>query len=138
MFGMQRQDNGRKGNSVLALSALAAVAAIDVACANGLKAQKGNRKTANADYGDRSGFPRGLEAAWGGGARFPPARRQEDAEIAAPSQRRRFGNVTGVRLRCPSNLDLGTELDDLARRHIEEGSRPLGVALQESENRFPP
>lgn len=71
--GLQ-QDNPRKDNTVLALAALAAVAVVDVACASALGAQKGNRKTAIADYSDRSGFPRGLQTAWGAARDFvvPP------------------------------------------------------------------
>ncbi len=60
-----RQDNAKRDTNVLALGALAAVTALDVACARGLKSEKGNRKTATADYSDRSGFPGGLQAAWG-------------------------------------------------------------------------
>lgn len=57
--------NGKKDNNMLALSALAAVTAIDVVCASALGAEKGGRKTAIADYSDRIGFPRGLETARG-------------------------------------------------------------------------
>jgi len=46
------------------------VTAVDVMCASGLGAEKGNRKTALADYSDRSGFPQGLEAARGAARRL--------------------------------------------------------------------
>ncbi|MFL6812764.1 MAG: cyclase dehydrase [Bradyrhizobium sp.] len=60
-----RSDGGQNRNAVLTLAALTAVTAVDVMCASGLDAEKGNRKTAMADYSDRSGFPQGLEAARG-------------------------------------------------------------------------
>ncbi|MBV9456568.1 MAG: cyclase dehydrase [Bradyrhizobium sp.] len=62
--GMQKED-AKKDNNMLALSALAAVTALDVVCASALGAEKGGRKTAIADYSDRTGFPDGLEAARG-------------------------------------------------------------------------
>jgi hypothetical protein len=70
--GLQ-QDNPRPDKTVLALATLVAVTVIDVACASSLGAQKGNRKTAIADYSDRSGFPQGIQAARGaaGISRFP-------------------------------------------------------------------
>jgi hypothetical protein len=60
-----RQDNAKRDTNVVALGALAAVTALDVACARGLDLEKGDRKTAGADYSDRSGFPGGLQAARG-------------------------------------------------------------------------
>src|SRR4051812_31756875 len=60
-----RQDNESKGRNALALATLAAVTLVDLACASGLNAGKGSRKTATRDYGDRSGFPQGLHAARG-------------------------------------------------------------------------
>jgi hypothetical protein len=62
-----RQQGEKKSNAVLTLAALAAVTAIDVMCASGLESEKGNRKTAVADYSNRSGFPKGLQAARGAG-----------------------------------------------------------------------
>jgi len=67
--GLQ-QDNARKDNGVLALAALAAVTMVDVACASAMGAEKGSRKTAIADYSNRSGFPRGLHAGWGAARDF--------------------------------------------------------------------
>ncbi|MFL6827772.1 MAG: cyclase dehydrase, partial [Bradyrhizobium sp.] len=60
-----RSDGGQNRNAVLTLAALTAVTAVDVMCASGLDAEKGNRKTAMADYSDRSGFPQGIETARG-------------------------------------------------------------------------
>src|SRR3954447_24256342 len=65
-----RQDNPRKDNTVLAMAVLTAVTAVDVACVTALGTQKGNRKTAIADYSDRSGFPHGLQAARGAAQDF--------------------------------------------------------------------
>jgi hypothetical protein len=62
--GLQ-QYNAKKQANVLALGALAAVTTLDVACARSLDREKGNRKTAMADYSSRTGFPGGLQAAWG-------------------------------------------------------------------------
>jgi hypothetical protein len=60
-----RQNGEKKNNAVLTLAALAAVTAVDVMCASGLESDKGGRKTAVADYSNRSGFPHGLQAARG-------------------------------------------------------------------------
>ncbi len=65
-----RQDNARTENNVMTLAALAAVTAVDVACARGLNAEKGNRKTATVNYSNRSGFPGGVEAARGAARDF--------------------------------------------------------------------
>ena len=67
--GLQ-QDNDRKENNVLTLAALAAVTAVDVACASGLNAEKGDRNTAIVNYSNRGGFPRGVEAARGAARDF--------------------------------------------------------------------
>ena len=66
----RRLDDESKGRSTLALATLAAVTLVDLACANGLNSEKGNRKTAATDYGRRSGFPRGLRAARGAAQDF--------------------------------------------------------------------
>jgi hypothetical protein len=79
-----RQDNPGKGNTVLALAALAAVTATDVACASALGAQKGNRKTAIADYSDRSGFPHGLQAARGAARDFVVPADMRTPELLRP------------------------------------------------------
>src|SRR4051812_42162518 len=52
-------------NRMWALVALAGVTALDVICTTGLMSEKGGRSTAMADYRDRSGFPRGPQAARG-------------------------------------------------------------------------
>jgi hypothetical protein len=64
------QDNNRRENSMLALTALAAVTLVDIACASALTGEKGGRKTAIADYSRRSGFPQGVHAARGAAQDF--------------------------------------------------------------------
>jgi len=81
--GLQ-QDNPGKDNTVMALGALAAVTAVDVACANALGAQKGNRKTAIADYSDRSGFPQGLQTARGAAHDFAVPADMRTPELLRP------------------------------------------------------
>lgn len=65
-----RPENRKRDNSVLALAGLLAVTALDVACARSLGAGKGDRHTAVADYGHRSGYPNGLAAARGAARDF--------------------------------------------------------------------
>jgi hypothetical protein len=94
--GLQ-QDNARTENNLLALAALGAVTAVDVACARGLNAEKGNRRTAIVNYSNRSGFPRGVEAARGAARDFkvPADFRIPDALRPQPFERgRRVGRGT--------------------------------------------
>lgn len=65
-----RQHNPKRDNAALVLAALTAVMLVDVACASRLSSEKGNRKTAIADYDDRSGFPQGLSGAKGAARDF--------------------------------------------------------------------
>jgi hypothetical protein len=65
-----RSDNRKRDNSVLALASLLAVTAIAVACAKSLGSGKGDRNTAVTDYGNRSGYPRGVGAARGAARNF--------------------------------------------------------------------
>jgi len=67
--GLQ-QDNTRTENKVMTLAALAAVTAGDVACGSALTGEKGGRRTAVANYSNRSGFPRGVQAARGAASDF--------------------------------------------------------------------
>jgi hypothetical protein len=67
--GVQKH-NPKRENAALALAALTAVTVVDVACASRLSGEKGDRKTAIADYGDRSGFPHGLSGARGAAGDF--------------------------------------------------------------------
>ena len=71
--GRGRNHKSRE-NSALALASLAAVTAVDIICAGGLSSEKGGRKTAFADYRDRSGFPQGIQAAKGAARGFRVSR----------------------------------------------------------------
>ncbi|MCK1518388.1 cyclase dehydrase [Bradyrhizobium sp. 190] len=82
-----QQDNQSKGRSTLALATLAAVTLIDLACANGLNAEKGNRKTAIRDYSRRSGFPKGLQAASGAARDFQIPDDMRTPELLRPWDR---------------------------------------------------
>ena len=53
--------------NAIALTVLLAATAADVVCASRLAGEKGSRRTATHDYRSRTGFPRGLRAAWGAG-----------------------------------------------------------------------
>lgn len=88
-------ENGRRENSMLALTALAAVTLVDVVCASGLTGEKGGRKTAIADYSRRSGFPPGAHGARGAAHdfqvpsdfRIPEPLRPWDAAAGAASSK---------------------------------------------------
>ena len=60
----------KKDNAVLALTALAAVTAVDIICAKNLSAEKGGRRTALADYSDRTGYSGGVPNARGAARDF--------------------------------------------------------------------
>jgi hypothetical protein len=64
------QDGRKREHAALTLAALAAVTMTDVICARALSTEKGDRKTALADYSNRSGFPQGLDAAKGAARDF--------------------------------------------------------------------
>ena len=57
-------------NATIAMAVVVGVTAIDVICASGLKAEKGGRSTAVADYSDRSGFPKSARAMRGAAKDF--------------------------------------------------------------------
>jgi len=79
-----RQDNARRDNNVLALATLAAVTAVDVVCASGLTSEKGGRRSAIADYSDRSGFPKGLQTARGAARDFKAPNDMRTPELLRP------------------------------------------------------
>jgi hypothetical protein len=81
-----RQDGEKRSNALLTLAALTAVTAVDVMCASGLESEKGNRKTAVADYSDRSGFPRGLQSARGAGRHIKIPRDIKTPEILSSNR----------------------------------------------------
>lgn len=76
----------RRPSTLLALAALAGATAVDVFCAVGLSAEKGGRRTAGADYRDRSGFPCGLEAARGAARDFEPPRDMRTPDLSRPRE----------------------------------------------------
>ena len=82
---------GREGrNAIIAMAVVAGVTAVDVICASGLKAEKGGRSTAVADYSDRSGFPESARAMRGAAKDFvvPKDMRVPDALRADVFERR--------------------------------------------------
>jgi hypothetical protein len=98
-----RDGTAKNENTMWALLALAGVTALDVICATGLTSEKGAPNTATTDYRDRSGFPRGLQAARGaaqdfetprdmrssvdsGGSRLRVVHGEEVPEFGAPDQ----------------------------------------------------
>ncbi len=86
VLSASRGDETQKSNTILALVGLAGVTAIDVACAMGLSAEKGGRTTATADYGGRSGFPQGAQAARGAAGEFKTPRDMR-ADVTSPPSR---------------------------------------------------
>jgi len=67
-----------------ALGALAAVTAVDLFCAFCLSREKGSRRTARADYSNRSGFPQGPLAARGAARDFQTPRDMRGPEALRP------------------------------------------------------
>ncbi len=76
--------HGREEKKTWALGALLAVTAVDLFCASCLNAEKGGRKTARADYRDRSGFPQGPQAARGAARDFELPRDIRGPEALRP------------------------------------------------------
>jgi hypothetical protein len=79
-----REGHGGEGKKTWALGALLAVTAIDLFCASRLYAEKGGRKTARADYRNRSGFPQGQQAARGAARDFQTPRDIRGPEALRP------------------------------------------------------
>lgn len=79
--GAGRAKGAETANVGLALAAVAGVTALDIICAQGLDAEKGGPRTADADYADRSGFPKGVARSRGAARDFvvPPDMRGPDA-----------------------------------------------------------
>jgi len=65
------EENPEEGNVAMALGNVAVVTALDIYCAQKLSSQgKANAARERHDYSDRSGFPRGPQAAAEGNASF--------------------------------------------------------------------
>jgi hypothetical protein len=58
-----RPDNRKRGNAALALLMVAGVTFLDVIAKGAIAARHGRRNGKARDYGDRSGFPHGVEVA---------------------------------------------------------------------------
>jgi len=69
------------------IGALIAVTALDAFTAKSLSAEKGGPRTARADYHDRSGFPKGIQAARGenGGDKLTSVLRVRTSETRSAS-----------------------------------------------------
>src|SRR4051794_15841281 len=99
-----RDATSKSENRMWALVALAGVTALDVICATGLMSEKGGRSTATADYRDRSGFPRGPQAARGAARDFETPR---DMRSEPESGVARLRVVQGEDTFGPRNTDRG-------------------------------
>jgi hypothetical protein len=66
------------------MAVLLCVTALDLYCATCLGSEKGGRRTARADYRDRSGFPGGAQAARGAALNFPVPRDFRGPEALRP------------------------------------------------------
>ena len=75
-----------KGRKLWALAALIGVTALDIFTATCLSSEKGGVRTARADYHDRSGFPKGLQAARGAAREFAGDRRGLEAMRSRTSE----------------------------------------------------
>lgn len=79
ILGLKDGDPNQRRNATRALTAVAAITAIDVAVATALGNQMKRAEEELRDYGDRSGFPGGVAAARGAAARHlqrPDLRRE--------------------------------------------------------------
>ena len=76
-------ENSASPRTLAAFGLLAGAAALDVFCGVGLRSEKGRRQTANTDYSDRSGFPRGLQAARGVARQADARPRREHAAASS-------------------------------------------------------
>jgi uncharacterized protein YjeT (DUF2065 family) len=79
------------------MAALLGVTAVDFFCATCLSREKGGRRTARADYRDRSGFPRGAQAARGAARDFNIPR-----DISGPEALRPHATEGGHHPAAPS------------------------------------
>ena len=109
-------DNNRRENSMLALTALAAVTLVDVVSASGLTGEKGGSKTAIANYSGRSGFPQGVHAARGAAQDFKVPADFRTPEPLRPwvhahaNQIRKWGVLTATRIGRPAAATMIVDL----------------------------
>lgn len=79
-------DSESSRNRAIAIGAVLAITAIDVATALTLTSETSEKKGETRDYSDRSGFPRGTKESWGVAAdRAIP----KDYQVSATEERRR-------------------------------------------------
>jgi hypothetical protein len=71
------------------LAVLGGALALDAWCATRLAGEKGGPETARTDYGDRSGFPKGVLAAKEAGKSYQPPRDMRTPEALRPFDRQR-------------------------------------------------
>jgi hypothetical protein len=91
--GTRDQPSRRVNKALWALAALIGVTSLDVACAVGLTSEKGGRRTARADYRDRSGFPHGSQAARGAARQLERLPALHAVERMGSSQEREHGKT---------------------------------------------
>jgi hypothetical protein len=84
LVSAHNDNNPKKRNVGLALSAVTGVTLLDLACAQGLTSRHGRGPSAIRDYSDRSGFPRGVEASKGAARDFRPPPDMRAAPQAPP------------------------------------------------------
>ena len=82
--GASRLARRRPQEAVVRSAPWLAVTALDLFCASCLSAEEGGRRTARADYRDRSGFPRGPQAARGAARDFEIPRDIRGPEALRP------------------------------------------------------
>jgi hypothetical protein len=91
--GTRDQPSRKVERALWALGALIGVTALDVVCAVGLTSEKGGPRTARADYRDRSGFPRGAQAARGAARQLERPRDTRAPERTDGSQQHEDGKT---------------------------------------------
>jgi hypothetical protein len=79
-------DNATPTRKIWTTAALLGVGAVDIACAIALTREKGGPRTAHADYRDRSGFPKGVEAARGSARNLAGRNPEPLARIASTTE----------------------------------------------------
>ena len=84
-----RSPRSNRGAVGAALAFVVGVTAVDVIAAQAVSTQHGRRRGASRDYGDRSGFPNGLEQARGAARDFRSPREyraaSDEAEFSPPT-----------------------------------------------------
>ncbi len=83
--GLRGADDEQRRNAWIALAAVAGITAVDILTAASLTAEQSERRgDTGRDYSDRSGFPRGVEAARGTAQGVTPV----DFQVTATEERK--------------------------------------------------